>query len=461
MMENIGNQGRVKRFALTDLGNAERLVSRYGRGIRYCAPTHTWYLWDGNRWRADDTNMVQRLAQAVARLIPEEASSCKDAETRKSIIRWAKRSESDRSKIAMINQATSLEGVPVLPNDFDKDPDLLNTQNGTINLRTAQVTNHRRENLITRVTATDYRPDASHPSWNQFLETVTGENKEKREFLQRAIGCSLIGGNREERLFFVYGGTATGKSTFLGFIRAALGDYVSTVDSAAFATRLDPGAARGELVNAQGSRIVMSSEVENGMQIARGILKNVTGRDVISVRRNYQDAIEMRPTYTPWLVANQPPRFPSEDDAVWRRVVCIPFDHTIPESERDPSLKETLQEDPAFLRAVLSWCVNGVEMYLEDGLNPPEIVRNATARLRDEVDPVSEFIGDRCVLAADRTAKPGDLCQAYGEWAQANGHRPLSQKNLGISLKRHGCEAKRGAQGRFWQGIGLRQPGEA
>jgi hypothetical protein len=46
----------------TDLGNARRLVRFHGRDLRYCANVG-WFVWDGSRWKKDETNQVMRLAK--------------------------------------------------------------------------------------------------------------------------------------------------------------------------------------------------------------------------------------------------------------------------------------------------------------------------------------------------------------------------------------------------------------
>ena len=70
-------------FHLTDVGNAQRLVSRFGRGIRYCFPWKKWLVWDRRRWKVDDSGRLATLAKRVARGIHAEASRCIDDAQRK------------------------------------------------------------------------------------------------------------------------------------------------------------------------------------------------------------------------------------------------------------------------------------------------------------------------------------------------------------------------------------------
>lgn len=61
----------------TDLGNARRLVERFGEDIRYCRPWKFWLVWDGTRWVKDDTGAVERMAKEMAEAIVHEAEMVK------------------------------------------------------------------------------------------------------------------------------------------------------------------------------------------------------------------------------------------------------------------------------------------------------------------------------------------------------------------------------------------------
>jgi hypothetical protein len=76
-------------LALSDLGNAERMVRQHRGDLRYCHPWGKWLVWNGERWKIDDTAEVVRRAKKVARAIPREADTVDDYETRKAILKHA------------------------------------------------------------------------------------------------------------------------------------------------------------------------------------------------------------------------------------------------------------------------------------------------------------------------------------------------------------------------------------
>ena len=123
---------------------------------------------------------------------------------------------------AMIESARSEPGIPILPDDLDRDPWLLNVLNGTLNLRTGKLEPHRKKALITKLAPVQYEP-ADSLNWWIFLERIFNHDLDLIKFLQRAVGYTLTGKSSEQCLFFLYGRGANGKTTFLNTIQAMLG----------------------------------------------------------------------------------------------------------------------------------------------------------------------------------------------------------------------------------------------
>ena len=64
-------------------------------------------------------------------------------------------------------------------------------------------------------------------------------------------------------------------------------------------------------------------------------MKVLTGGDTVAARFLYQETFEFQPRFKLWLAANDRPRVNADDDAMWRRILQLPFTNVIPEAERD------------------------------------------------------------------------------------------------------------------------------
>jgi len=443
---------------LTDMGNAERLKSRYGRDLRYCPTWGQWLIWDGRRWAEDQLGRVELLAMDTIRNIYQEAADEPDKQTRAALVAHAVRSESAPKRHHLLDSARAMQAIT--PADLDADPWLLNCRNGILDLHTGQLQAHRREALLTKLCPVEYDPAARLDLWERFLATATDHNDELIAFLRRAVGYTLTGDTSEEVLLFVHGPAATGKSTFLEAIKSTLGDYARTADFESFLQRRDVGNPRPDIARLAGARMVTSIEVSEGRRLAEGLIKMLTGGDTITARRLYQTEFEFAPMFKLWLAANHAPKIKPDDEAMWRRILRVPFEAVIPPASRDPLVKATLRDPAQAGPAILNWAVAGCRDWQAHGLGICPAVKQATAALRAEMDPLREFLDTCCQISPTAWTPTAELRAEYEAWCKEIGERPTSGKWFTESLRANGGEpcSGRNHAGRVvrgWLGIGL------
>ncbi len=445
----------------TDLGNARRMVKLFGKNIRYCHSWGQWLVWNGTKWQADTTGEIQRLAKATALSIYDEVSKGKTKDDREKIAGWGNKSESEHAITAMIRLAQSEPGIPITPAELDANHYQLNCLNGTIDLRTGKLHKHRRKDFITKLAPVRFELRASNVTWEKVLNDATRGNSELKELMQRAFGYSSTGDTGEEVLFLIHGPAATSKSTIIAAIKATLGDYATTADFETFVKRRDAGGPRNDIARLAGSRLVVSIEVDEGKQLAEGLVKMVTGGDTITARKLYQESFEFKPAFKLWLVANHAPKVDPDDDAMWRRIRLIPMICQVPEDLRDPKVKAHLTNPAIAGPAILQWLLKGCLDWKREGLKIPTVVQQATAEYRASQDSFGDFISDCCILEADTWVSSEDLREQYASWSsehsdgRLNGNG-LTDKAFAKKLQRFGCSSRKGTGGvRGWSGIRL------
>ena len=446
--------------SLTDLGNAERMVDRWGERLRYSPAAGKWYLWDGRLWNPDADARLNQWAAMTVKGIYSEAANTERRDDKERIARHAIKSEA-RAKIRdMLDLARWMEPVPIDERAFDDDDYLINFINGTVELRGGDLREHRKEDLITKVCPVRYDADARSEVWEGFLDSVTDGDKELQLFLQRAVGYSLCGDYRDEVLFFIYGPTASGKSTFKDSIKAMMGSYAATADISTFLKfKGSSNGPRNDLARLARTRLVVSDEVDEGSKLATGLVKLWTGGDTLTARFLYREHFEFTSRGKLWLVANHVPKVSADDSAIWRRILRVPFLNEIAPEKQDHELKRVLCDPVVSGPAIATWAVRGCQMWLEDGLAAPEVVIQSTADYRSEMNPVSAYIEECCeILPLDQGAieTSSDLWASYQTWAEENGIRyPMKRTEFGKGLKTYGLESKQraGDRARTWQGV--------
>ncbi len=438
-------------YLCTDTGNAERLADRHGADLRYCYPWGKWLVYDGTRWRIDDQGAVVRLAKDAARSIFEEAKEAPDDETAKRLGKWASSSLSESKLRAMLSLAQSEPGVPILPEEMDASKDLLNVRNGTIDLRTGELREHRREDQLTKIAPVEYDPNAAAPTWAATLER-TLPSEDVRRFFKKLCGYALTGDVSEHILPVLYGTGANGKSTVLNALLEAAGEY--GMQAAPDLLIAKHGAHPTEIADLFGMRVVASIEVEDGRRLAEALVKNLTGGDKIRARRMRQDNWQFDPTHTVFMAVNHKPIVRGNDTGIWRRIRLIPFTETIAPADQDKQLPDKLRAE---LPGLLAWAIEGCLEWRREGLQAPEAVRKATAGYRSEMDVIGDFLADRCFKGERLTVAKDELYKAYQVWCEDAGERSETKRKFGMLLKDRGFEDGRNAERtkRLWTGIGL------
>ena len=438
---------------LSDVGNGELLVRRHGSDLRYVHPWSTWLVWDGQRWRRDDQGIPDARIKETIRALAADALEIENDDQRKKVLRWALESERVSRIRGALTMAQSEQGIPILPDELDSDPLLLNVENGTIDLRTGELLGHRRRDHITRIVPVPYNCEADAPVWCAFLERVLDGDDDLIRFVQRAVGYSLTGLTTEQVILILWGVGANGKSTLISTILAALGDYAQQAPAETFLARRET--IPNDVARLRGARMVAAAELGEGRRLNEALVKSMTGGDKITARFMRGEWFEFAPQFTPWLATNHKPEITGTDLGIWRRVRLVPFTVTIPEKDRDPHLAAKLLEE---LPGILRWAVDGCLDWLEHGLETPPAVAAATADYREEMDVVGAFLAECCILEPDARAKASDLHMRFEYWTRANGHDPITQRTFGTRLAERGFTKQRLNTGYHWNGIAVSSP---
>jgi P4 family phage/plasmid primase-like protien len=447
----VGGKKASAGFNLTDLGNSERFIAQQGENVRYCYPWRKWLVWTGVRWERDESGRTHKLAKETVRTIYREAAAAEDEGQRKALAKHATQSEAETKIRAMLELAKS--EVPISPDELDADPMLLNVSNGTIDLRAGTIRAHRREDLITKLTPSEYDPDAAAPAWAAFLERVL-PGEELRAFAQRAAGYSATGDTSEQCMFINHGTGANGKSTFQEVVSAVLGDYAMRTPTEMLLAKRSDGVPN-DVARLKGARFVSASETEEGRRLAESRIKDLTGQDTITARFMRAEWFDFEPVHKLWLSTNHKPEIRGTDRAIWRRIRLVPWSVAIPPGEQDKRLAEKLRGE---LPGVLAWIVRGCLEWQRKGLHAPEEVRRATVEYRAEMDVVGAFLAECCMVGSDENVSASDLYKAYGEWCKDTGETQVKQRRFGGQLSERGAfERYRGGKsgGHRWRGLDL------
>jgi putative DNA primase/helicase len=448
----------------TDLDASLRFSEAYAESLRYC-PGIGWLYWDVRRWTSDGAEgHALECAKQSARRWTERCTRSSD-ENRSARAKDALSLEGGSRIRAAVQLATCDPRFVVKVAQLDRDPWSLNVLNGTLDLRSGQLRPHRRDDLITKIAAVNYVPEAKHPTLMRYLEMVERTTPGMAAFLARCFGAALTGDAETETLFLLQGDGGSGKTTLVEAVAAMLGDYAVKIAFESLCQSKHgrgPGSASPDLVPLRGARLAYASEGDVSARLDAGKVKELTGNEPITARALYQAPMTFLQSWKLWLVSNFDPKADSDDTGIWRRMLKLHFG-VIPETLRDPAVKRALVNDPAARSALLTWALAGCIDWQSRsggriGLAPPAAVAAATDAYRVKQDTLAEWWAD---LLADATLSPAaftaskDLRYHYERWCDENGAAPVFATRFKAYLEAKGLVADRRSSARGWRGIAL------
>jgi putative DNA primase/helicase len=438
---------------LNDAGNAYRFAKQWGDEVRYVPELREWLIWKEPHWQLDTVGAVMEMAKRTAFAIYREGDHVDDTDVRKKIAQHSKISLQAPRLNAMLELAKSIPTLVVPIAKLDANPWVLGVANGTIDLRTGKLKRANREDYITKVAPVAFDAAAECPMFMQFISDIMGGNQELVAYLQRVLGYMLTGSISEECLFFLYGTGANGKSTLLNVCKGILGgDLCRQTPVETIMAHSNKGGATPELACLNSARAVMTTEIDEGSFLSESLVKQMTGGDPVAARPLYGAPIEFVPQFKLFVAGNHKPVIRGGDNGMWRRIIEIPFEVTIPPERRDPHLGDKLRAE---LPGILNYAIAGCLQWQDQGLNSPPAVLEAVAEYKEDMDILGQWIAVRCELGEGYVLHSGTAYSNYRFWADDVGLKRWSHVVFGRKLReRFACT--REAAGVIYAGIRLR-----
>jgi putative DNA primase/helicase len=422
-------------------GTELELAKRFGEALRGSlrwSPGLDWLRNAGTHWERDLLLTRFNAAKDICRAAASEADSPK----------IATRIGTASTVNAILSLARAEDEMATPASEWDRDTMVLNTPGPAIDLETGKEVSRNGLLFTQLTTVAPERRKAER--WAGFLREVFGGDAEMIEFIQRLAGYSLTGSIREQKLFFLHGSGANGKSVFLDMLRAVGGSYAYNLPAEALMSTRHSGHPT-MLASLRGKRLAVSSEVEEGSHWSEARIKSLTGDETLTARYMRQDFFEFRQTAKHLVSGNYRPRLRGDDYAMTRRLVLIPFNQRFEGERRDDHLLDKLKAE---LPGVLQWAVDGAVKWARDGLAIPSSVLDASRQYASEQNDLELWIADCCRRdpAASAGAKP--LYDSFRRWKEASGERAPSTKSFSQRLERMFSKRKTRA-GMVFEGLRL------
>jgi P4 family phage/plasmid primase-like protien len=457
------------RFPMTDLGNAERFVHRYGNEFRFCAELG-WFRWDGRRWlllSEEARSLPAEVFQAachVVRAIKNEAKLVRESGERPDVPRgltgealeaferehagcmdwtvdvkgnraimfsdklaeWARSSEALGKIIATAECAKKQAAIVAKVDDFDRERMAINVLNGT--LRLERVRRKRPPEDVAAGKSAWHSPWALvlHPHNRDDFITKLADveyrpaakspvyeaflatvqpKPEMRRFLAQWGGLSLTGDTGEQKLAFFYGSGSNGKGTWVETVARIAGDYAGSVK---IATLLEQGKKSGDQATPGIARLPGVRFLRVSEPSKGAVLDEGLVKELTG-----EDPIDARMLNKGFFTFF--PEFKITISGNNKPVIKDTSDgiwrrmQLVPweaDIPRDQRDKGLKDKLYAERDGIFAWLMRGLLDWRKHGLIEPEDVRLATSEYRDDSDTIGRFLRQTCEIGEDSRARP-------------------------------------------------------
>jgi putative DNA primase/helicase len=328
----------------------------------------------------------------------------------------------------MISLARSEDGMSVDYAELDKQPELLNVANGTLDLAKGILRPHNAADLLTKLSPVRYDPAATCERFERFLSEIMAGDAESVQFLRRFLGYCITGSIREHTMCFWHGETGgNGKSTLAAIMFFVLGDYgIKAAPDLLFRSEKSQRHPT-ELADLHGARFVVCNETSAKRTWDEATVKDITGGDLLKARRMREDFWSFTPTHKVVVFGNAKPTIENTaDGGLKRRLRLVPFEVTF-SGAPDKRLDVTLRKEAS---GVLRYLVDGCLAWQRDGLTEPKAITDATAEYFAEQDIIGRFVAERCELNVLARVPCAELRTAVEAWAVDKGESKPSPKDV-------------------------------
>lgn len=487
--EEYNSDCKLKPEDFSDVGQATVLAREYKNILSY-SPSTDYMVYNGSFWEESKPK-----AQGVSQDLTERQLAESETEIKKAMDKLVKNggmeiivSVGAKKALQMFNKeqthtyemyenalnykkyavkrrdtkcisATLKEARPMLEVEqryLDADEFLLNTPSYTYDLRHGLdlAIEHNPEHLITKQTTVNPSDDGMD-IWKSALDTFFLGDDTLIDYVQRMVGLSAIGKVYVEALIIAYGEGRNGKSTFWNVVARVLVTYSGNIS----ADMLTVGCRRNvkpELAEAKGKRMLIASELEEGMRLNTANVKQLCSTDEIYAEKKYKDPFSYTPTHTLVLYTNHLPKVGAIDKGTWRRLIVIPFDATIEGNADIKNYADYLFEHAG--GAILSWVIEGAKRVIKDNykITPPQKVCDAIEHYKESNDWLSYFLSERCEIDSSYIAKSGEVYNEYRIFCTQMGEYIRSTTDFYTALETVGFEKFRDRNGRYIKGLKLK-----
>jgi putative DNA primase/helicase len=364
--------------------------------------------------------------------------------------------ELDQAEFTTINYVREVAGhvkrsTLIAREKINGDPDLLVVRNGIIRLTDRELLPHSPKEVFTIGIPVSYVIDAKCPIIDSFIPQIV--RAEDIALLYELVGWCLDRKSLIQKLFFLLGAGANGKSTYLNLLRKFLG--AENCAAASLQSLADNRFTMAQLADKLAN--IFPDLPASGIRDSATI-KGLTGGDTMMAEHKFEKPFNLQNSAKLLFSANKAPRLSEDSDAIWRRLVVIDFPNQFMGAKADSNLVEKLTT-PEELSGLLNAALEALQRLRQRkaftvGLSMESVRRKYLLNS----NPVPVFVEERCERNLQASVTKDELYDAFLQFCEDTGTTLLGKKAFGARLNAMSVatEGQDPWHYHIWRGLKLR-----
>lgn len=457
-------------YDYTDAGDAELFVNLTNGKVVYVDEKKSFAI-HKERWAIDTDGAVIRTSKLLIQRRKQELAFFKKLEKRlkslsedyntksledvvkdriKSLKLHCKRVQTKTSIFAVRELFKAEQGITVPISSFDSKEHYIGVSNGIVDLRNGDFITNQPDYRMMKSMNQSFDSTKDCPQFKQFMHEIMLGDKDMISLIQRLVGQMILGLQNKDKFVIFIGVGLNGKSVLIDLLIHLLGDYAEQTNFDVFSDKhANKDYFKAELVS---KRLVAMNESNRGDKLDGTAVKSSVRSGKIVARSPHGKPFSYQPMFTPVLCTNYLP-FIEQDNAIWDRLLIIPFDYIVPDEKRDPNLKERLIKEEG--AGILNWMIEGAQKYYQHGLALPESLQRKQLEYRLKSDRIAQFLSDSCSQSVSikeslsLKATYNQVYEGYQIWCKMNNYQHLGSEAFKDELRKRGFKVGKGSGGSY------------
>ena len=322
--------------------------------------------------------------------------------------------------------------------EFDKAP-VWNFVNGTLELDTGTFREANPLDYCTMQMRYPYNHDASCAHWTRFVRDICADDEKSMEILQFIAGYVLYPDCQHQKIFYLVGAGANGKSVFLDMLVRLYGETNCT--------NLSPQAMRKpfQLVQLNSSVLNICEEISGDLESTEEVLKSVSAGGIQNACYKSKDFFNFRPRAKLVFASNEQPSSRDTSNGLARRMILVDFPVRFVETPNpdDPYERRKNTDISTPLMAEIAtggsfnWAYAGYKLLREVGyFTETDKQAELMQDFQEVSNPVLLFWRENVEPSMPDEVGTSELYDEYKVWCERNGNCALARTRFHVEFKK-------------------------